>query len=231
MKRATTSSPSLLRRRTARVAHILERLYGVPSPGLDDSVMDCLIGCILSQNTTDVNSDRAWTSLKDRFSTWAAVARAPRKSLESAIRVAGLAPSRSRRIKAILDLVRRSRGSYSLEFLKCLSNEDAFDCLSSMNGVGAKTAAIVLLFGLGRDVFPVDTHVHVICRRLGLAPESASRDEVYESMKPLVPSGKALSLHLNMVRFGKDRCAKRNPLCTGCPLRRLCLHPRGLVRV
>jgi endonuclease-3 len=231
MTRPLTPSLAALRRKTVRITRILEKLYGIPRVDLDESVMDCLVGCILSQNTTDINSDRAWRNLKARFPSWASVARAPRRSLESAIRVAGLAPSRSRRIKDILALVKKTRGSYSLEFTKRLSNEEVFGYLSSLNGVGAKTAAIVLLFGMGRDVFPVDTHVHVICRRLGLAPETASRDDVYEAMKPLIPKAKALSLHLNLVHFGKDRCAKRNPRCAGCPLFRLCLRPRRLVSI
>jgi endonuclease-3 len=209
------------------VTGLLERAYGVPEEERDDNVLDSLIGCILSQNTTDTNSDRAWRTLKARFPTWAAAARAPRRSIEAAIRVAGLGLSRSRRIKEILSYLKRTRGRYDLEFLREAGDDETFRYLSSLKGVGKKTAAVVLLFALGRDVFPVDTHVQVICQRLGLVPEDASRDEVYEEMKALVPRGKALSLHLNLIRFGKERCRKRNPLHKGCPLRRECVYVKA----
>lgn len=218
-----------LRRKAGRVTSKLEAVYGTPEIQPDDSVLDSLVGCILSQNTTDTNSDRAWRNLKERFPSWEAAARADRRRLEAAIRVAGLGPSRSRRIKEILSYVRKTRGRYDLEFLRGLGDEEAFEYLAALKGVGRKTAAIVLLFALGRDVFPVDTHIHVIAQRLGLVREGASRDEVYEAMKPLVPRGKALSLHLNLVRFGKERCRKRNPSCAGCPLRTECLYVKTRV--
>ena len=218
-----------VRKKVARVARILERIYGAQQVDADDNVLDSLIGCMLSQNTTDVNSDRAWRELKRRFPTWAAAARAPVGQIESAIRVAGLAPSRSRRIKGILSLVGRTRGRYDLEFIKDTSVDEAFRYLASLDGVGKKTAAVVLLFACGRDVFPVDTHIHRIAQRLGFVGEGSSRDEVFEAMKPLVPKGKALSLHLNLIRFGRERCRKRRPLCPGCPLRRECLYVKGLV--
>ena len=220
------ASQVVLRRKVKRITSKLEKAYGVPRAEADESVLDSLIGCMLSQNTTDTNSDRAWRNLKARFPSWGAVAKADRRRLEAAIAVAGLGPSRSKRIKRILSYVMKTRGAYTIEFLKDWGNEDAFRYLSALDGVGAKTAAIVLLFAMGRDVFPVDTHIHVIARRLGLVRAGAPRDAVYEAMKPLVPAGRSLSLHLNLIRFGKERCRKRKPTCAGCPLRSECLCVR-----
>ena len=228
MRKAEAARRAARRRKTAAVTRALERSYGRPKLGEKEEALDCLIGCMLSQNTTDSNSDRAWGRLRERFPRWEDAARAPAGRIEAAIRVAGLGRSRSRRIKAILTLVKERHGGYDLEFLRRMKSERAFEYLSSLDGVGKKTAGIVLLFALGRDVFPVDTHVHVICRRLGLASRGATRDEVFEEMASLVPRGRALSLHLNMIRFGKERCTKRNPECGGCPLRRHCVYVRGV---
>lgn len=222
-------SPSALRRKVARVASTLERACGVPRFDGGGKVLDSLIGCILSQNTNDRNSGAAWRLLKKRFPSWAAAAAAPRREIENAIRVGGLAPSKSGRIKTILAEVKRSRGDYSLEFLHEMSNRDAFDYLTAMKGVGVKTGAVVLLFAMGRDVFPVDTHIHRISQRLGFVPEGSTRDETFEAMSDLVPKGKAYSFHVNLIRFGRQRCRKRKPACQGCPLRRACLYVKGLV--
>ena len=224
-----TKKPERLARKAARVTETLERLYGTPRRSSRGKVLDSLVGCILSQNTNDANSTRAWRSLKEAFPTWEAAAAAPRSRLERAIRAGGLAPSKSRRIKEILAFLKRTRGGYDLEFLRDMADDEAFDYLESLNGVGKKTAAVVLLFACGRDVFPVDTHIHRIAQRLGLAPEGATRDEVFRRMGPLVPRGKAHCLHVNLLRFGRERCSKRLPRCEGCPLRRECLFVKGRV--
>lgn len=218
---------SAVRRRVRGVARKLETLYGTPRRGTSGSVLDSLVGCILSQNTNDLNSGRAWRSLKKRFPDWDRAAAAPAKDLEDAIRVGGLAPSKSARIRGVLSFLSATTGEYSLEFLRGMSDEEIFEYLTAMDGVGAKTAAVVLLFALGRDVFPVDTHVHRICRRLGFANDGATRDAVFEAMKTLVPPGRAFSLHINLIRFGKERCCKRQPVCEGCPFRRSCLYVKG----
>ncbi len=207
-----------------RILSTLEELYGTPRPGGAESVLDCLIRCILSQNTTDLTSSRAWLSLKGRYRDWPSAAVAPAESIEEAIREGGLARSKSRRIKAILQQLGRRKVKYSLEFLRRKSDEDAFRYLTGMDGVGPKTAAVVLLFALGRDILPVDTHIDRLCRRLGLAGEAATAEDVFEIMKPLVPPGAAHRLHLNMIRFAKERCRKRKPLCGECPLARQCLY-------
>ncbi len=213
-----------LRRRVASAAAALEKLYGHEERGADEDILDSLIGCVLSQNTTDVNSGRAWETLKKLYPTWQGVARAKAHSIEAAIRVAGLAPTRSRRIKDILAQVKKTSGGYDLEFLREASDDEAMEYLASLDGVGKKTAAVVLLFAMGRDVFPVDTHVHRISQRLGFVREGVSRDECYEEMKKLVAPGKALSFHLNLIRFGKERCHKRRPECGGCVFRARCVY-------
>ncbi|MHC4712198.1 MAG: endonuclease III domain-containing protein [Planctomycetota bacterium] len=226
---AGASTGARLRRRVARIARKLGAVYGKPKYNGGGPILDSLIGCILSQNTNDRNSGAAWRSLRERFPTWASAAAAPRRKIEESIRVGGLAPSKSARIKAILSDIKATRGEYKLEFLHRLPDEEAFEYLTAMNGVGVKTAAVVLLFAMGRDVFPVDTHIHRIAQRLGFVAEGASRDNVFEAMRGRVPKGAAYSLHVNLIRFGRDRCRKRKPLCKGCPLRADCRYVKGLV--
>ena len=224
-----TQSKAAVKRKVARTADALEKIYGMPKTARPRKVLDSLIGCILSQNTNDLNSGRAWRSLKKAFPTWEKAARAPVSKIEAAIRVGGLAPSKSRRIKTILADLKRVHGKYELEFLKNSNDTQGFKYLMKIHGVGKKTAAVVLLFACGRDVFPVDTHIHRICQRLGAVPEGTTRDGVFEAMRDLVGKGKAHSFHVNMIQFGKHRCRKRNPVCKGCPLRRRCLRVKGEV--
>jgi endonuclease-3 len=221
-------SRATLRRKVSNAAAILEAVYGAPFYS-EPHVLDSLIGCILSQNTNDLNSGRAWRMLRRRFPTWSKAAKAPVDEIEDAIRVGGLSHSKAMRIKAILADLKRSRNRYDLDFLRDMPDGDAFEYLTAMSGVGKKTAAVVLLFAAQRDVFPVDTHIHRIAQRLGWVREGASRDEVFEEMRSLVPEGKAMAFHINLIRFGRERCTKRSPNHDGCPLHSQCLYVRGHV--
>lgn len=199
--------------------------YGVPSRRRADP-LDVLIETVLSQNTSDVNSGRAFRSLKAAWPSWPLAAQAPRPALERAIRSGGLARLKSRRILQVLAALRRREGSYDLRVLRRLSPSAAERRLAGLPGVGPKTRACVLLFGCGHPAFPVDTHVHRIVRRLGLAPERASAEQAHARLAPAVPPRGALGLHLNLIRLGRELCRPRQPLCGACPLRRVCAYAR-----
>ena len=188
-------------------------------PGGD--LLDILIGTILSQNTSDLNRDRAYAELRRRFPRWEDVLSAPVEEVERAIQGAGLYRQRARRIKQVLARLAEERGELSLEFLRKLSDEEAERWLLSLPGVGKKTAYIVLLFGLGRPFFPVDTHIARVTRRLGLLGE---REEPHAALAPIVPEGKELELHLHLIRLGREVCRPRRPRCQVCPLADLCHH-------
>ena len=130
----------------------------------------------------------------------------------------------------VLARIRDERGRLSLAHLRRMDDDKAMEYLLGLPGVGPKTAACVLLFGMGRDVFPVDTHVHRVCRRLGLVPDNATAEQTQEMMAGIVPSGRALSLHLNLVRHGREVCRAQKPLCHVCPLSRLCPSRRPVTR-
>lgn len=181
-----------------------------------------LVLTILSQNTNDVNRDRAFERLRERFPTWEAVRDAPLEALIEAVRPAGLAPTKAPRIQEALQRVTAEQGEISLDFLGEMDLEEARAWLLSLPGVGPKTAAIVLLFALGRPAFPVDTHVHRVTRRLGLIPDRTSREKAHQLLEQLVPPEIYYSFHLNLIAHGRAVCHARNPECARCILRDEC---------
>jgi endonuclease III len=125
---------------------------------------------------------------------------------------------KSARIKETLTTVKRRYGAYELAALEAKGNDEIIDELIQMKGVGLKTASCVLLFSMGRDVFPVDTHIHRICNRLGLGNGSATPEKTYSFMKSLVPKGMGYAFHTNLIRFGRRICRSNKPSCYVCPL-------------
>ena len=184
-----------------------------------------LIATILSQNTNDKNSHRAYAALRRGLPTWAKVARAPEGTVRRLIRPGGMANQKAARIQETLRELRRRFGAYDLRRLRALSDEEIIGELTSLKGVGFKTAACVLLFSLRRDVFPVDTHVHRICNRLGLAPGCTTPEKTFHAMRSLVPRGKGYSFHTNLIRFGRRICRSSSPACEACPLYGECSYP------
>ncbi len=211
---------------------LLERLLGIPVQATTlPRPLDVLIATVLSQNTNDKNSHGAYTELRRRFPTWESLAKAPVRSIASAIRRGGMAEQKSRRIKALLGDVQRRMGSCSLDALRKDTNADIMEWLTGLPGVGPKTASCVILFSLGRDIFPVDTHVHRICGRLGLSGRSRTPEETFRAMAKKIPRGKGYSFHTNLIRFGRTICRATQPLCGECPLYDLCVFEEKSMRI
>jgi endonuclease-3 len=208
----------------------LAELYGEHPvrPALDPVAE--LVSTILSQNTNDHNRDRAFDRLRERFPTWEAVRDAPVGRVAEAIRTAGLAQSKAPRIQAALRRISAERGAITLDFLAGMPLEEARDWLTAMDGIGPKTAAIVLLFAFGRPAFPVDTHIHRVTRRLGLVPDKASREKAHCLLEALLPPETYYSLHLNLIRHGRETCLSRRPACTRCTLFDLCPYGQSHVQ-
>lgn len=214
-------APAVLRKRLRTIAELLASTYGRPRRRRTDP-LDSLIQTVLSQNTSDVNSERAFASLKSVFRTWERAAAARPATIERAIRSGGLARTKSRRILGLLAAVRRREGRLDLRALRQLDASEAEARLRGLPGVGPKTRACVLLFALGKHAFPVDTHVRRVTHRLGLVDEKTSAERAHEILGPAVPRGRALDLHVNLIRLGRELCQARAPRCAACPLRRLC---------
>jgi endonuclease-3 len=200
---------------------VLEDLYGVPSAEEIDPV-DLLVSTMLSQNTSDFNSLRAFASMKSAYPNYESLLRAPVEEVAGKIRVGGLSGIKAQRIKEALGRIKMDAGSIDLDFLQEMGKEEAQDYLLSLSGVGPKTAAVVLLFAFRLPALPVDTHVYRVSRRIGLAPEDASIEEAQRVLERVTPPEKYISLHLNLIRHGRRVCRARDPIHKGCALRYLC---------
>jgi len=209
------------------IAKRLEAHYGKQVWRGRREVLDVLIRTILSQNTNDRNRDRAYNALRARFASWQSLAQAEVSQIASAIREGGLAQQKAKRIKEIIEWVRLNTSSFSLDFVCDMELEDAYKFLTSFKGVGPKTAHVVLAFACGHDVFPVDTHILRVSKRLGLLSTRTTLESAHKIWVNLVPCGQAYSLHLNMIRFGREICKAGNPRCEECFLRELCVHYMG----
>lgn len=216
------SNDEPLRAKIELVHYRLLEAYGEPRRHNPSPPLGTLIGTILSQNTNDVNRDRAFTRLRERFPDWYQVRDAPVEEVVEAIRPAGLANQKGPRIQKALERITEERGELSLDFLADLPLEEAREWLVSLHGVGPKTAAIVLLFSLGRPAFPVDTHVHRVSQRLGLIDERTSRESAHQLLEALLPHQWYYPFHMNLIRHGRQVCLARKPKCEACVLSDLC---------
>lgn len=212
-----------LKAKINKITLLLEKEYGVPRRTRPADPLDILIETILSQNTNDQNRDKAYQKLKTRFPRWEEVLGAKTKRIVSAIREGGLAGQKARRIREILRWIKKQEGKLSLSFLRKMDSEEIKKMIGSLKGVGPKTLHCLLLFGLRREAFPVDTHIHRIGKRLGFIPERMDSEKAHQWMSPLIPKKKSLSLHLNLIRFGRSLCKARKPLCDICFLKKECL--------
>ena len=208
------------------ISEALENLFGIPTREGAGDVLECLILTILSQNTTDVSRDKGYAVLKDRFPTWEDVLNADGKAIEAAIRIVGLGEQKSRTIKNFLTWLKTEYGELSLEFMHDMETEEALEFLCQHKGIGIKTASVTLSFACCREVFPVDTHILRISKRLGLIPPNCSAEKAHQLLPPIVPKNKAYPFHINLIYFGRRICDARKPLCERCPLTEHCLYFR-----
>jgi len=213
-----------LRQLASQVHERLLDFYGQPTWRNPLPPLDELVSTILSQNTNDTNRDRAFGALKAHFSSWEAVRDAPAADLIAAIRVAGLANQKGPRIQNVLAEITRERNSLELGFLAELPLEKARTWLLGFKGVGPKTAAIVLLFSLGRPAFPVDTHIFRVTGRVGLLPEKMTVEAAHPFLEGLFPPETYYGAHLNIIRLGREICKARRPACQLCPVLGICKY-------
>ena len=203
----------------------LEKIYHnetrPPELGHDDP-LDGLILTVLSQNTNDKNRDAAFTKLKALYPTWPDVMEAGRIKLEEAVKSAGLAHTKAGRIIKILEILHEDFGEYSLEKLAGEESGTIREYLRALPGVGAKTVACVMLFDMKMPAFPVDTHITRISKRVGVAPEKTSPEEISRFYESIVPIPRCLGGHVNIIAHGREICRARNPKCEDCVLSSKC---------
>jgi endonuclease-3 len=186
--------------------------------------IDELILTILSQNTSDINSGRAYDALKEKYPAWADVASADVRGIASAIRPGGLAPQKAPRIKAILKEIFAERGKYDIEHVRKMSLGEGIEYLTSFKGVGVKTASCVLLFSAGIPAFPVDTHILRVSKRLGIVGVKDNADKASGVYLRHTRPEDRFKFHIDIIHFGREICHPRNPECPICRLSNHCLY-------
>jgi endonuclease-3 len=207
----------------------LENTFGEPLVRRKSDALAMLINIILSQATSDANSDRTFQNLKKRFGTWENVLAASEAEIADAIRLGGLANQKARVIKNLLEQIKAARRTLSLKFIERMPDEAARDYLLQFRGIGPKTVACTLLFALQKEVFPLDTHIFRVLRRMGILPEKITDIKAHQLLDELAPHGKFYSLHVNLIRLGRQICRPREPLCDQCPLIEYCDYGQSVI--
>jgi endonuclease-3 len=213
-------------KRALKIHERLLEFYGEPVWRNPLPAIDELVSTILSQNTNDINRDRGFNALRARFGTWEEVRDAQTLDVVNAIRPAGLANQKGPRIQQVLSSITEERGNLDLSFLAELSVDEARAWLTRFNGVGPKTAAIVLCFSLNKPAFPVDTHIYRVTGRIGLRPEKMTVEQAHPYLESLFPPATYYAAHLNIIRLGREICQARRPRCEVCPIIKLCDYGR-----
>lgn len=204
------------------VYRLLEAFYGKPTrrPRLDG--VSELVWTILSQHTSDLNAERAFAALSDRYPTWDAVLSAPESDLVETIRSGGLARQKAPRIQQALRSVRDRAGGFDIGFLSSLPLGEAKAWLREIPGVGPKTAGVVLSFAMDQPAMAVDTHIHRVAKRLALIGPKVTADEAHDVLEAAVAPERVLNLHVYLITHGRRVCKARRPLCNACPLAERC---------
>lgn len=216
------------REKVKRTAALLSKHFGKQNKWVADDPLDSLVAVILSQNTSDANSWPAFKALKKKFPKWEQLLLADVATIASVIRRGGLANMKARRIKGVLREIKEKTGKLDISFIAHLPTAQAREFLLSLNGIGPKSAAVVLNFAFNRPTFPVDTHVYRVSQRLGLISAKISREKVHDVMEELVPDQIKRSYHIDLIRLGRAVCVARNPRCDQCPVKKQCNYYREI---
>ena len=208
---------------TRRILARLRKAYGPRPRKCWGKGVDVLVDTVLSQNTSAANSDAGYRQLRRRFRTWRQVADAPVAEVERHIRVSGLSNQKAPRIQQILRQIRADRGGkIDLQFLAEMDEQEAYDYLTRFKGVGPKTANCVLLFAFEHAVFPVDTRIHRIARRLKLIGSRTSAEQAHDLLKPMIAPKDRYEMHVLLIEHGRRTCRAINPRCEDCVLLEMC---------
>ncbi len=211
-----------LRDKIKRINSRLIEHFGIPPRDEElPNPLDMIIATILSQNTNDRNSYKAYTNLRAAFPDWNMILDTDREEIEKIVKIAGLGKQKSAAIKGLVTELYKKYGKVSLDFVNNHNNKELLELLTNFQGIGKKTASCVLLFALDRNVCPVDTHVHRTANRLGLA-QTSSPDKTFDILNDGFPEGIAHRFHTNLIRLGREVCKPTNPSCGVCPVSRMC---------
>lgn len=214
-----------MKKKIEKINSLLIKHFGVPKrqKKLPDPI-DIIVGTILSQNTNDKNSYKAFQNLKQKIQSWDDILLMRLSELEKLIKVAGLGKQKSKAIINFLHYLKNNNGKISLNHLKKKNDTEAIEELTIHKGIGVKTASCVLLFSLDRNICPVDTHVHRILNRVGIV-KTKTPEKTFYAINNFIPEGTAHSFHTNLLRLGREYCIPTKPRCSLCPLEKICKYP------
>jgi endonuclease-3 len=212
----------------APILQLLVKEYGIREWYARRDPVSELVFTILTQNTSDANAFRAFDKLTSSFNNWVEIANANEADIAKLIKFGGLSNVKAPRIKTILQQIPIKGGVKSLSFLEDLSLEQAKIWLTSLDGVGPKTAACVLLFSFGKPALPVDTHVFRVAKRLHLIEEKVSVDRAHTLLEELIRPEDVYNFHVSMIEHGRRICHARKPDCNSCSLRNRCPSKRSI---
>jgi endonuclease-3 len=211
-----------LKEKLSEINSLLINYFGIPKrKKKKPNPLDILIGTILSQNTNDKNSYKAYKNLKAKIKSWDVILSMRVNTLERIIKVAGLGRQKAESIKSLIKILKNKTGRVSLDYLSKYDDDFVIEELTKFKGVGVKTASCVLLFSMNRNVCPVDTHVHRILNRVGIVKTNLPEKTYYE-IKDFIPKNSGHSLHTNLLRLGREFCLPKNPKCSLCPIEEKC---------
>lgn len=200
----------------------LLKYFGLPKrPDKLPEPIDMLVATILSQNTNDRNSYKAYQNLRKRYPTWESAYKARRNSIEKEIKVAGLGLQKSAAIKNLLTDLKSKTGKLNLDEINDMSENDSIEYLTQFKGIGVKTASCVLLFSMDKNICPVDTHLHRTLNRIGIV-KTKTPDKTFFALNENFPPKIAHSFHTNLIRLGREICTPRSYSCSVCPVEKLC---------
>ncbi|MBI63886.1 MAG: DNA lyase [Chloroflexi bacterium] len=205
-----------------KVKNLLYMQYGDLKWRDEMETLDELIFTVLTQNTSDINAEKAFKNLKSRYINWDEIAKSTDEKLERIIRIGGLGKQKSIRIKKILKEIYLRTGGYNLSILKDMTFNEVKEWLITLPGVGPKTAAVVMSFALKLPAFPVDTHIHRISKRLGYINKNTSAEKAHEIMEKIILPEDRFDFHILLITHGRKICKANNPKCSICPLTSYC---------
>lgn len=208
----------------------LEKVYGKPEYEARFEPMDELVSCILSQHTADINSFPAFYRLKEKYPRWQLVVDAGQEAVADTVRKAGLANQKAKSIISVLREIKERNGEYSIDNLAAMPMKDARSWLSSLPGVGPKTASIVLCFSFGMPAIPVDTHIFRVSKRLGFVPDKSTEARAHDHLLGVVREQDAYRYHVLLIQHGRQVCKAQRPRCTECVLLSMCPYGKQVVK-
>ena len=211
--------------RATEITKMLVKKYGPFEPVRKLKPVEELVYTILSQHTSDINSERAYKNLLAKFGSLHAVAKADTTLIANVIKSGGLNKIKAVRIKNILNIILTKLGNLDLSFLGELPLEEAKSWLKDLPGIGPKSAAVILCFSLDMPAMAVDTHVYRVSKRLQLIEEHISADASHEILEGMVASTEVYKFHSALINHGRKTCKAINPNCSDCILSDICPYP------